>query len=65
MPGAYEVFCRINPSTMNALVEVDGGADPPDILRIQAYDELREGETRRFDPADLEVDLGTHRPTGR
>jgi plastocyanin len=53
------VFSRINPSTMNALVEVDAGADPSDIVRIQAYDELREGESRRFDPAELEVDLGT------
>ncbi|MBL8778664.1 MAG: hypothetical protein JNK12_22230 [Acidimicrobiales bacterium] len=59
VPGSFEVFCRINPSTMNALVEVDPGADPPDTVRIQAYDEFREGETRRFDPADLEVALGT------
>ncbi len=59
VPGAYEVFCRINPSTMNALVEVDAGAESPDAVRIQAYDEFREGEARRFDPADLEVDLGT------
>lgn len=59
VPGSFEVFCRINPSTMNAQVEVDAGADPPDTVRIQAYDEFREGETRRFDPADLEVELGT------
>jgi plastocyanin len=58
-PGRVEIFCQINPSTMNAIVVVDPGDDPPARTRIQLYDEFREGETRRFDPADLTVDEGT------
>lgn len=58
VPGRYEIFCRINPSTMNALVEVAPVGDAADTVRIQAYDELREGESRRFDLTDVEVDVG-------
>jgi plastocyanin len=58
-PGNFEIFCQINPSTMNALVVVEPGASPPAAARVQLYDEFREGETRRFDPADITVDEGT------
>lgn len=58
-PGRVEIFCQINPSTMNAIVVVDPGDSPPPRTRVQLYDEFREGETRRFDPADLTVDAGT------
>lgn len=58
-PGRVEIFCQINPSTMNAIVVVDPGDSPPPRTRVQLYDEFREGETRRFDPADLKVDAGT------
>lgn len=58
VPGRYEIFCQINPSTMNALVEVAPVGEEADAVRIQAYDEFREGETRRFDLTDVEVDLG-------
>jgi len=58
-PGRVEIFCRINPSTMNAVVVVDEGDKPLLSTRVQLYDEFREGESRRFDPADLVVDAGT------
>lgn len=58
VPGRYEIFCRINPSTMNALVDVAPAGEAADAVRIQAYDEFREGETRRFDLDDLEVEVG-------
>jgi plastocyanin len=58
VPGTYEVFCRINPSTMNARVVVEPGPEPPSVVRIQALDDAREGETLRFEPADLEIALG-------
>lgn len=58
-PGTYELFCEINPSRMNATVVVLPGDAAPTQVRIQAFDELREGETKRFDPARLEVASGT------
>ena len=58
VPGTYEVFCRINPSTMNARVVVAPGPEPPPAVRVQALDEAREGETLRFDPAELEMAAG-------
>lgn len=58
-PGAFEVFCRINPSSMNARVVVESGPDAPTRVRVQAFDEFREGESQRFDPAELEVRPGT------
>lgn len=58
-PGRVEIFCQINPSTMNAVVVVEEGDKPLLATRVQLYDEFREGETRRFDPADLVVDAGT------
>ncbi|MGH9187674.1 MAG: hypothetical protein ACRD0U_17980, partial [Acidimicrobiales bacterium] len=60
VPGSYEVFCRINPSRMNARVSVVAGAEVSRRVRVQAFDEHREGETKRFDPAELEVHPGTH-----
>ena len=59
VPGRYEIFCRINPSTMNAVVDVGEGGQASSVVRVQAYDEFREGESRRFDPAELEVEVGT------
>jgi plastocyanin len=63
VPGTYEIFCQINPSKMNATIVVGpgrvGGTGPPTAVRVQAFDEAREGETKRFDPAQLEVAAGT------
>jgi plastocyanin len=63
VPGTYEIFCQINPSKMNATIVVGpgtvGGASPPTAVRVQAFDEARQGETQRFDPAELEVAAGT------
>jgi plastocyanin len=59
VPGSYQLFCEINPSLMNATVVVQPGDEPPSELRIQAVDEAREGETKRFDPPELEVAAGT------
>jgi plastocyanin len=58
-PGNFEIFCQINPSTMNALVVVEPGSSPPAAARVQLYDEFREGQTRRFDPPEITVDEGT------
>ena len=44
---------------MNATIVVAPGADPPAEVRVQAFDENREGETKRFDPAAIEVEAGT------
>jgi len=57
-PGSFEVFCQINPSTMNALVVVEPGPEPPSRVRVQAYDQAREQELR-FDPVELAVEEGT------
>lgn len=59
VPGTYEVFCEINPARMNAEVVVAPGEDPPTEVRIQAVDEARDGETKGFDPDELEVAAGT------
>ena len=59
VPGTYEVFCRINPSRMNATIVVEAGPADPTEVRVQAFDENREGETKRFDPAELSVEAGT------
>lgn len=63
VPGTYEIFCQINPLRMNATIVVGpgtvGGAAPPTAVRVQAFDEAREGETQRFDPAQLEIAAGT------
>ena len=58
VPGTYEVFCRINPSRMNATVVVAPGSEPSPAVRVQAFDEAREGETLRFDPPELEMAAG-------
>ncbi|MGQ0617134.1 MAG: cupredoxin domain-containing protein [Acidimicrobiia bacterium] len=59
VPGTYEIFCQINPSRMNARLVVAPGPEPPTEVRVQAVDEAREEETKRFDPAQLEVAAGT------
>jgi plastocyanin len=59
VPGTYEVFCRINPSTMNARIVVEATPTAPPAVRVQALDENREGAARSFDPATLEVPVGT------
>ncbi len=59
VPGTYAVFCRINPSKMNATVVVEPTAQAPAAVRIQALDELRPNETRRFEPAELQVQSGS------
>jgi plastocyanin len=58
-PGTYFVFCRINPSQMNATVVVEEGQEPPSEVRIQTVDPAREGEELSFDPNELEVQAGT------
>ena len=58
VPGSYEIFCRINPSRMNATVVVAPGSEPAAAVRVQAIDDAREGETLRFDPAELEMAAG-------
>lgn len=63
VPGTYEIFCQINPSKMNATIVVGpgtvGGVSPPTAVRVQAFDEAREGEKKRFDPPQVEVAAGT------
>jgi plastocyanin len=59
VPGTYEIFCEINPSKMNATFVVEAGDSAPTEVRVQAFDEARAGETKRFDPPDLEVAAGT------
>jgi plastocyanin len=59
VPGTYEIFCQINPSKMNARVVVQPGDTPPTAVRVQAFDEARTGDTKRFDPDQLEVSAGT------
>jgi plastocyanin len=59
VPGTYEFFCQINPSKMNARLVVAPAATPPTEVRVQAFDEGRTGETKRFDPPQLEVAAGT------
>jgi plastocyanin len=59
VPGRYEFFCNINPSTMNGVIVVQPGPGAQESTRVQTFDEFRQGETRRFDPANLRVDLGT------
>jgi plastocyanin len=59
VPGTYEVFCRINPSTMNARIVVEATPTAPPTVRVQALDENREGAPRGFDPSTLEVPVGT------
>jgi plastocyanin len=63
VPGTYEIFCQINPSKMNATIVVGpntvAGVAPPTAVRVQAFDEARENETKRFDPAQLQVGAGT------
>jgi plastocyanin len=59
VPGTYAIFCEINPSRMNATLVVEPGDEPPTEVRVQALDEAREGETKRFDPPELEVATGT------
>jgi plastocyanin len=59
VPGTYEIFCQINPSKMNATLVVAPGDTPPTEARVQAFDEARTAETKRFDPSQLEVAAGT------
>lgn len=58
VPGTYELFCEINPSTMNATVVVLPADDPPDQVRVQAFDEARDGAAKSFDRPALEVRPG-------
>ncbi|MEZ5261357.1 MAG: cupredoxin domain-containing protein [Acidimicrobiales bacterium] len=58
-PGTYFIFCRINPSKMNATVVVEPRGDAP-AVRVQAVDDANlEGETLRFDPPQIQVKAGT------
>ncbi len=59
VPGTYEVFCRINPATMNARIVVEATPEAPQAVRVQALDENRGGAERSFDPSTLEVPVGT------
>lgn len=59
VPGTYEIFCEINPSKMNARLVVEPGDAEPTALRVQAFDEGRQGESKRFDPPELEVAAGS------
>jgi len=59
VPGTYEIFCQINPSKMNARLIVQPGTTAPSAVRVQAFDESREGETKRFDPDTLTIARGT------
>jgi len=59
VPGTYEIFCQINPSKMNARLVVVPADHAPSEVRVQAFDEARQGETKRFDPPQLEVAAGT------
>jgi plastocyanin len=59
VPGRYAVFCRINPTRMNAVVTVEGDAANAPVNRIQATDPAREGDVLRFDPAELTVKSGS------
>lgn len=58
-PGRYFLFCRINPSKMNAVLDVDAGNQPSKTVRVQALDPARDGEELGFDPDALEVEAGT------
>jgi plastocyanin len=58
-PGRYFFFCRINPSKMNGVLDVDAGAEPAKTVRVQALDPAREDEELGFDPDELEVEAGT------
>lgn len=58
-PGTYAIFCRINPSKMNATIVVQPSPNATS-ARIQALDPTNlEGETLRFDPPQLEVKAGS------
>jgi plastocyanin len=59
VPGKYFFFCRINPSKMNAQLEVKAGAEPSKAVRVQAADPAREGEKLGFTPNELSVEAGT------
>src|SRR6266542_6623543 len=59
VPGSYAYFCRINPSKMNGVIEVTGGAQPSRVNRIQAVDPALPNEKLRFDPAELQVPAGS------
>ncbi len=58
-PGRYFFFCRINPSKMNGVLEVETGAEPAKTVRVQALDPAREDEELDFDPDELSVQAGT------
>src|SRR6266540_6643416 len=59
VPGSYAYFCRINPSKMNGVIEVTGGAQPSRVNRIQAVDPALPNEKLRFDPSELQVPAGS------
>lgn len=58
VPGRYYFFCRINPVSMNGVLVV-GGDDEAPVVRIQATDEARDGDSLSFDPSELTVSTGT------
>jgi plastocyanin len=58
-PGRYFLFCRINPSKMNAVLDVDAADEPAKTVRVQALDPAREDEELGFDPDELTVQAGT------
>lgn len=59
--GTYEIFCRINPGTMNATVVVEPEDEDPARVRVQTFDPEFDprDEDLRFDPPSLEVRPGT------
>ena len=59
--GTFEIFCRINPGSMNATVVVEAGDAPPEKVRVQTFDPNFDPhpEQLRFDPPELEVRPGT------
>lgn len=59
VPGRYAFFCRINPSKMNGVIEVEPGAQASRVSRVQAVDPALPGEKLRFDPPDLQVPVGS------
>ncbi len=59
--GTFEIFCRINPGSMNATVVVEPDDEPPEKVRVQTFDPNFDPhpEQLRFDPPELEVRPGT------
>jgi plastocyanin len=59
VPGTYYFFCRINPGSMNGVIEVGPGPEEPRVVRVQATDPAREGDELSFSPNELDVQTGT------